>query len=106
MNDDALLMMNVFDAGTEPKLLFALAATLRRRFPSVMVGQTSPGNYMLFAFTQPRSEGWVRARVISARFGRLRDLQIRNVAASAATPVFTDNLAPVEQMTRRMLSGR
>ena len=106
MNDNALLMMNVFDAGTEPKLLFALAATLRRVFPSVMVGQTSPGNSMLFAFTRVRSEEWVRARVISARFGRLRDLQIRNVAASAATPVFTDNLAPVEQMTRRMLSGR
>ena len=106
MNDNALLMMNVFDAGTEPKLLFALAATLRRVFPSVMVGQTSPGNSMLFAFTRVRSEEWVRARVISARFGRLRDLQIRNVAAPAATPVFTDNLAPVEQMTRRMLSGR
>jgi len=107
MNDEALLMMNVFDAGKETRLLFALAATLRRVFPCVMVGQTDAGNYMLFAFTRSRSGEMIRSRLATLQLNaRLRDLQIREIAPPAATPVFTDNVAPVEEMTRRMLTGR
>jgi spermidine synthase len=107
MNDHALMMMNVFDAGRETKLLFALAATLRRVFPCVMVARTDAGNYMLFAFSRSHSVEAIRSRLASVQLNaRLRDLQIREIAPPATTPVFTDNVAPVEEITRRMLTGR
>ena len=103
MSDDALLMMNVFDSGPDKALLARLAATLGRVFPSVMVGQTDAGNFMLFAFMHVPSPDRLRNRpaVLQSNAG-VRDFAIREVALADATPVFTDDLAPVEDMTRRM----
>jgi predicted membrane-bound spermidine synthase len=106
MSDDALLMMNVFDSGGDHALLDRLAATLRRAFPSVLVGQTDAGNSMLFAFTRVPSPERLRNRpaVLKANAG-VRDLALREAAPTEA-PVFTDDLAPVEELTRRMLASR
>lgn len=105
MNSDALLMMNVFDAGKEKNLLFALAATLRRVFPSVMVEAEGNNSYMLFAFTRARSPEHIRHQLMSrASAAWLQGTGISEIAPPAVTPVFTDDLAPVEQMTRQMLS--
>jgi hypothetical protein len=105
MSGDSLLMMNVFDAGQEPRILEAIAATLRRVFPSVMVARTDPANYMLFAFSLPRREQSLRS-IVSRQTGRLRSLSIRDIATRPGTLFFTDDRAPIEAMTRRMLSGR
>ncbi|MET0554357.1 MAG: fused MFS/spermidine synthase [Vicinamibacteria bacterium] len=105
MGDDALLMMNVFDRGRDEALLTRLAATLRRVFPSVMVGRTDAGNFMLFAFTRPPSAERLARRppALESNAG-LRDFVVREAAVPAGAAVFTDDLAPVEEMTRRMLA--
>jgi predicted membrane-bound spermidine synthase len=107
MSDDALLMMNVFDRGPDTALLRSLAATLRRVFPSVMVGHTDAGNFMLFAFTRVPSAEQLQYRpaVLQANTG-LRDMEIREMARADTAAVFTDDLAPIEDMTRRMLAAR
>ncbi len=107
MSDDALLMMNLFDRGEDKALLLRLAATLRRVFPSVMVGQTDAGNFMLFAFTRVPSAERLRNRPAALRSNAgVRDMQVREIAPADAATVFTDDVAPVEEMTRRMLASR
>lgn len=104
MADVALLMMNVFDSGEDTALLLRLATTLRRVFPSVQVGQTDARNFMLFAFTHVPSAEPIRYRpaVLQSNAG-VRDMQIREITPANATEVFTDDIAPIEEMTRRML---
>jgi hypothetical protein len=105
MADDALLMMNVFDRSRDTALLTRVAATLRRVFPSVMVGRTDAGNFMLFAFTRPPSAERLalRSPALGSNAG-LRDFVVREAVVPEGAAVFTDDLAPVEEMTRRMLS--
>jgi predicted membrane-bound spermidine synthase len=106
MNDDALLMMNVFDRSADSALVLRLAATLRRVFPSVRVGQTGAGNFMLFAFTRvPSAERLAFQSPVLRSNGSLRNLKIRDVPVPEGAPVFTDDRAPIEEMTRRMLAG-
>lgn len=106
MSDDALLMMNVFDSGPETALLTRLAATLRRVFPSVCVGQTDAGSYLLFAFTVVPSAERLRQRPSALQSNAsVRDMPIRELVPPDGTPAFTDDLAPIEAMTRRMLAG-
>ena len=107
MSDDALLMMNVFDRGADSALLHRLAATLRRVFPSVMVGRTGAGNFMLFAFTRvPSAERLAFLSPALRSKAGVRGLALREVAVAAGAPVFTDDVAPIEEMTRRMLAAR
>jgi spermidine synthase len=107
MSDDALLMMNVYDRSEDGALRQRLAATLRRVFPSVLAEQTGAGNFMLFAFTRVPSAArlaWPSpARRSNAGVG---GLALRDVAVADGAPVFTDDLAPIEEMTRRMLAER
>jgi predicted membrane-bound spermidine synthase len=105
MNDDALLMMNLVDVGADSELLLAAGATLKRVFPTVLVLSDLRGNHMLFAFTRPHSTDAVRPKlaaipgsVAESAAGRLAEIDI-----PAGTPTFTDDWAPVEAMTRRML---
>ena len=83
MNRDALLMMNVFDESADAKLLNALAATLRREFPTVMMKRSGTVNYMLYAFTQRRA--------------------VEAFVPPAGSAVFTDDRAPVEELTHLSL---
>jgi hypothetical protein len=100
-------MMNVFDRGADAALLHRLAATLRRVFPSVMVGRTGAGNFMLFAFTRVPSADRLAFQSQAPRSnGVVRALALREVAVADGAPVFTDDLAPIEEMTRRMLAPR
>ncbi len=105
MGDDALLMMNVFDRSRDGALLARLAATLRRVFPSVLFGRTEAGNFMLLAFTRPPSAERLAARSPALEANAsLRDFVAREVSVPEGAAVFTDDLAPVEEVTRRMLS--
>lgn len=103
MCDDAVLMMNVFDAGQERALLSRIAVTMRRVFPSVMVGHTDAGNFMLFAFTGIPSAERLRSRPEALRsHAGVREMVIREVVPPYGTEIFTDDRAPVEEMTRRI----
>lgn len=105
MGDDALLMMNVFDRSRDTALLTRIAATLRRVFPSVLVGRTDAGNFMLFAFTRRASAERLALRSpLLGSNASLRDFVAREVAVPEGAAIFTDDHAPIEEMTRRMLS--
>ncbi len=111
--DDGVLMLNVFDGSPGRELLLAAAATLRRVFPSVMVrSREAEGNHVVFAFPVARSAASVRAelrRVEGSRevmgIARAVGAGIVELVPPPGTPVFTDDHAPVEAMTRRMLAS-
>jgi hypothetical protein len=105
-------MMNVFDTGSRQELVAAIGATLRRAFPSVVAIPGSNGNTMLIACAQSRSADSLRSGITGGPLVGGLPENIRNALASAidlrpaeGTPVFTDDRAPIEEMTRRMLAG-
>src|SRR5260370_35922654 len=107
---DGLVMMNVFDPSPNARLLASIAATLRRAFPSVMDVRVSNGNYMVLAFSQAVSVASVRERLQSVdasdAFGELARgaaSRITGIERSAGALVFTDERAPVEEITRQVL---
>lgn len=110
MIPQGVLMVNVYDLRKERELLDAIGATLGRVFPTVEVLPGDAGNYILFAFAEKRplsatvsalqSSGgppWVRESAQKAA-GAIAEFQPRPSAT-----IFTDDQAPIEQMTRRML---
>jgi spermidine synthase len=112
MTDDGLLMVNVLDKGKSEELLAAMGATLGQVFPSVEELSTEKGNYILFAFAQKRAVSGTIAALRSAHgpdwvkqlgqnaTGHLTEFEPRDGAT-----IFTDDKAPVEEMTRRMLEA-
>ena len=110
LTDDGLMMMNVFDAGPDHRLADAIVATVRQVFPSVMIQPAGSGNYLVTAFARRTSIESLRDRLTSvvtkSNVGGDVALLARNAAAriteaqvSPGTPVFTDDHAPIEQMT-------
>jgi len=112
MSPDGLLMMNLFDVGRSHELLDSTIATLKRAFPTVVVLSVGHGNRMLLAFQKEISEDSIREQFEKyqgdeavMRLARQAEGQITDFAVPAGTIAFTDDFAPVEEMTRRMLSG-
>ncbi|HWO02630.1 MAG TPA: fused MFS/spermidine synthase [Blastocatellia bacterium] len=112
MSDDGLLMMNVFDMSDNRELLFSSAATLRPIFPTVMVHSVGSGNHLLFAFARDRAADSLRSQLRNAegsevvrRLAREAASEFSDLVPPAGTPVFTDDHAPVEEITRRMLAN-
>ena len=111
MTDQALIIMNVLDLSRERDLLNATGATLKRVFPSVVVLSRGRGNHMVYAFAKERSAAEVRA-TLTRRDGTDPVSVLAQTAVPKITdldpplgiPVFTDDWAPVEEMTRRMLA--
>lgn len=104
MANHSLLMMNLFDVSEAQDLLLATVATLRTVFPAVIVKSGFRGSHMLFAFTRTRSLESVRRQLQGAPIPGAT-IGMRELIPPAATRIFTDDLAPIEQMTRRMLFG-
>jgi spermidine synthase len=104
MADDGLLMMNLFDLSESQELLLATVATLRTVFPSIVVKSSFRGNHMLFAFTQARSFESVRKQLEDAPIPGATT-GMTELKPPASTRAFTDDLAPVEEMTWRMLAA-
>jgi spermidine synthase len=105
-----VLLVNVYDASSKQELLEAMGATLREVFPSVEKLSMAGGNHILFAFAEKRdlaetverlkdgaAPGWVRELAVKAA-GEMVEFEPRDGAV-----IFTDDRAPVEEMTRRML---
>jgi spermidine synthase len=112
MRDDSLLMMNLFDIGERQEISASTVATLRRVFPTVVVlpGGFS-GNNIVFAFAHSRSLDTIRRRLANVQGDQPWQQLARKVATQIIEPkrvpgavVFTDDRAPIEEMTRRMLS--
>jgi predicted membrane-bound spermidine synthase len=109
-NRDGLLMMNVYDTSGPRELLMATAATLRLVFPSVFVISRADGNHVVLAFPRQISVADIRQRLslVDGETG-LRAIaaqaseNVRELIPPAGSTVFTDDRAPVEEITRRML---
>ena len=86
------------------------AATLARAFPTVLVRSRNELNHMLLAFREERSLTEVRAALGAAPVS-VSDIALEmseHLAVPAYaqdTMVLTDDRAPVEQLTSRMLSA-
>jgi spermidine synthase len=113
MPDDGLLMLNVMDTGRNREVLNSTAATLREVFPSVLFMEPSRGNFLLFVFARERTATEIRERLERIRTGDIVEQLARKAAASityltppTGTPFFTDDHAPIEEMTRRMAKTR
>jgi hypothetical protein len=62
---------------------------------------------MLLAFTRvPSARRLSFESPVLGSNASLRKLKIREVPVADGAPVFTDDLAPIEEMTRRMLAER
>jgi spermidine synthase len=110
MADGGVSIVNVYDTSPRQELLEAMGATMRQVFPSVERLSTPGGNHLLFAFAQKRplaetvarlkqggGPAWVQELAQKAA-GEIVEFEPR-----AGAVIFTDDLAPIEQMTRRML---
>ena len=112
MSGDGLLMMNVFDVSAHQDVLASMVATLKQVYPSVMVVPAGIlSNSMVFAFARPHSLDSVRDSLAAVKGTNPWDVLARKSAGEITEPsvrmgaaVFTDDLAPIEAMTRRMLS--
>jgi len=103
MSDDGLLMMNLFDIGERRELLMATAASLRRVFPSVLVSSRRNGSHLLFAFAGARSLTGLGER-LAATGAAPAAAGLAELIPPADTRPLTDDRAPVEALTRRMLA--
>jgi spermidine synthase len=118
LTHDGVLVINVGRTFTDRRLIEAMAGTLETVFPSVYVADIPDTfNSILYATVQPTQAGNLAANL--ALLGPnahplLRDAGARVAANLQPTPhtnvVFTDDLAPVEQLTnsiviRFILSG-
>jgi spermidine synthase len=113
MTDGGLLMVNVYDVSATHELLDAMGATIREVFPSVEMLSTPGGNHILFAFAEKRAlaetvmrleqsagPAWVQELAQKAA-GEMVEFEPR-----AGAVILTDDKAPIEEMTRRMLAKK
>src|SRR5262249_51783838 len=111
MADGSVLMMNLFDAGYSREILQATVATMSQVFPTVAVVTAGRANFMVMAFTEAETIETIRARMLRAAAGGPAHSIASAAAASihesdnaqAGATIFTDDRAPIEEMTRRML---
>jgi predicted membrane-bound spermidine synthase len=113
MADGGMLILNVYDRSAGQELLQAMGATMKEVFPSIEKLSRPDGNHILFAFAEKREltetvsrlkEGggpaWVREMAQKAA-GEIVEFEPR-----AGAVIFTDDQAPIEEMTRRMLAEK
>jgi spermidine synthase len=110
MVDSGVLIVNVYDKSPKQELLEAMGATLRQAFPSLERLSRADGNHILFAFAEKRELAETVARLKQGAGPAWVQELAQNVAGEmvefeprAGAVVFTDDRAPIEEMTRRML---
>ena len=113
MADSGALIVNVYDKSPNQELLEAMGATMRQVFPSLERLSRADGNHILFAFAGKRELAETVARLKRG----VEPAWVQDLAQKAAgemvefephagAVVFTDDRAPIEEMTRRMLEER
>ena len=111
LSGDGVLVINVGRTPGDRRLIDAMAGTLESVFPSVyVVDVPDTFNSILYATVQPTQAGNLAANLAlmdAATPPLLRDATARAVAYLQPTPVsqtvFTDDLAPVEQLTNSIV---
>jgi spermidine synthase len=110
MTDGGMLIVNVYDASEKGELLEAMGATMGQVFPSVEMLSTAGGNHVLFAFAENRELAETVARLKQGggpawvqELAQKAAGEIVEVEPRADAVIFTDDRAPIEEMTRRML---
>lgn len=108
LTDAGVLVINVGHAGDDYRMVDALAATLGRVFPSVYVADVPDTfNTIVYATMQPTRAGNLRANLDQMLHPLLSNaaeralLSLRGPAPGGL--VFTDDHAPVEQITNAMV---
>lgn len=114
LEGDGVMVMNVYDGASSQRLLASVVRTIHESFPSVYVIDAGLRNHVVFAFPRETSPDDIEARLS-------RDLEAEGMPHVAAdfvhkergnfepawidenAPVFTDDLAPVERITREMI---
>lgn len=112
MSEGGLLMMNVFDVSTNQEVLASTTATLRKVVGGVYVFPAGYStNKIVFAFAGPVSLDTIRARLASAggtapwaKLAAQAGAEILPATPPPDAVILTDDRAPVEEMTRRMLA--
>jgi spermidine synthase len=110
LNGSGVVVLNVFDAGSDQSILLSTVATLKSVFPTVACYERGHGTFVVFAFAARRPLEEVRALLSSGNVAPEFAASAARAAASLREPVvppntmvFTDDRAPTEEMTRRML---
>ena len=111
MAEEGVVMMNLLDASKDHALLDEMVETLRAVFPSVAVLPCERGSYLLCAFSSARDVEGLRDRLGRATGAEMVQRLPREAAVRLYVPEkkrgcvpFTDDLSPIEEMTRRMLA--
>jgi predicted membrane-bound spermidine synthase len=105
-----VLMVNVFDLAPGHPLLSSVSATLARAFPTVLVRSRNEMNHMLLAFAEPRDLPDVRAALANAPpavsdVARALSASLRPSSHGPEAILLTDDRAPVEELTSRMMQA-
>ena len=109
--DDGVMVMNVYDGSTSHVLLSTIAATIRTSFESIHVIHAGRRNHILFAFPRRTSLEEVVERLSrdllaegvpreAAAFANKPGLDFEELVIPEGATVLTDDLAPVEEITR------
>jgi spermidine synthase len=114
--EDGVVAVNVGRTHTDYSLVDAIAATMGQVFPSVYVvdepDEGSPlGNSLVIATREPSSLDDLRAnlprfdRPLLAEVARRAVPHARMADPPAASPIFTDDRAPVERVVHKLVFG-
>jgi spermidine synthase len=104
-------IVNVVDAGANPRFLFSLVKTLRRTFPVVEVWQEEGQfralgrvTYTVLATASPTSTHNISARRgFGRRWTRWPAVRLDKALRNTALPVLTDDFAPVDRLMMPIL---
>lgn len=108
LTPDGIIALNVSTVPGDDRLAQAIAGTLATEFPQVITWQALRFNQFVFGFAEPLPRAVMTARLLAAPSDLLPMTRLfaRQVhTASAADDPWTDDRAPVEWITDRMIAA-
>jgi len=103
-----IVALNVSTVPQDDRLARAVAGTLATEFPQVITWQALRFNQFVVGLTTPQSRASLTARLLTAPAGLLRDSRLFARDLRPARPAespWTDDRAPVEWITDRMIAA-
>ncbi|MEZ5126421.1 MAG: fused MFS/spermidine synthase [Thermoleophilia bacterium] len=105
---DGIVVLNVSSVPGDDRLARAVSGTLASEFPEVQTWQALRFNQFVFGFAQAQDDGEIDARLLAAPADLLpltRLLATQRTLATPAADPWTDDRAPVEWITDRMIAA-